>query len=113
MLRTWAAMPSSTLVMNASRGSDAAFDAREPPGEELALGGRRVQCGRGPVRLACLGGASQLAQQVGPAGVQQMPAPALAVPPELVEDGQASRRPLDQLRGDSQGRRWHLLHACR
>src|SRR6266550_2717146 len=89
MLRTWAAMPSSTLAMASPFAL--AVDFGEPPGEELPLGGRRVEGERGPVGVARLGGASQPAQQVGAAGVQQVPAPALAVLAELVEDGQAGR----------------------
>ena len=77
MLRTWAAMPSSTLAMASPFAL--AVDFGEPPGEELPLGGRRIEGERGPVGVARLGGASQPAQQVGAAGVQQGPAPDLAV----------------------------------
>src|SRR6516164_1286519 len=82
MLRIWAAIPSSTLATAASSTSVVEFG--EPSGEELPLGGRRVEGERGPVGVACLGGASQPAQQVRAAGMQQVPARSLTVPAEFV-----------------------------
>src|SRR5579859_968618 len=102
MLRIWALMPSSTVAMGDTlsprRGSWAGFG--EAAGEELAFGRGRAEGERGPVGVAGLGGTAELAQQVGPARVHEVPARGTPVAAQIVQNRQAGGGPLSHRHGD-------------